>query len=183
MHIYKITNNINGDFYIGKTIKTIEDRFQKHYYNHKLGQTYLYRAMRKYGFENFSIEIVETEPKDIDTAEVKYILEMNPIYNMTSGGEGGDTSSSPNFIKAMKESHRKRPPKSYASYGMLGKKQSDKQKRLLSKRNSCPVSCEGIVFESVGKAQEHFLGISVRKRLDSDKYPTFYRLRPKTLRK
>jgi group I intron endonuclease len=172
MYIYKITNTINGDFYIGKTTKTIEDRFQKHYYNHKLGQTYLYRAMRKYGFENFSVEIVETNPKDIDAAEIKYILEMNPTYNMTSGGEGGNTSSSPNFIKAMKESHQKRPPESYASYGMLGKSHPGKGKRHKGKR----VSCDGIIFDSIQLAQDHFVGISVRKRLSSDKYPTFFRI-------
>ena len=42
---------------------------------------------------------------------------------MTKGGDGGDTSNSPNFKQAMILSHKKRKPKDYASYGMLGKKQ------------------------------------------------------------
>jgi group I intron endonuclease len=89
MHIYKITNNINGDFYIGKTIKTPEERLQRHFYSAKYqSHTYLHRAMRKYGFENFCIEIVETNPKDLNVAEVKYISEMTPQYNMTKGGDG-----------------------------------------------------------------------------------------------
>jgi hypothetical protein len=43
--------------------------------------------------------------------------------------------------------------------------------------------CEGVKFDSVGEAQSAYPGISIRKRIDSSKYPDFYRLRPKTKRK
>lgn len=172
MIIYKITNSVNGKFYIGKTTLTIEERFKKHFYNHKNGQTHLYRAMRKHGFDSFIIEELESNVKHLDEAEVKYISELNPHYNMTSGGEGGNTSSSPNFIKAIREVHAKRKPEDYATYGMLGKSHPGKGKRQKGKA----VSCDGLIFESIQLAQDHFKGISVRKRLASDKYPTFFRL-------
>lgn len=183
MFIYKIVNNVNGDFYIGKTVTSLENRFKRHFYNHKDGQTYLYRAMRKYGFENFTIEILQEVNENIDEFERKYIKNLCPKYNMTKGGDGGDTSNSPNYKKSMKIYIESRDNKKCASYGMKGKKQSQKFHESIKKSNSCPVSCNGIIFDSVGDAQEHFKGISVRKRLDSEKYPDFFRLKPKTNRK
>jgi group I intron endonuclease len=176
MIIYKIQNNVNGNFYIGKTIKTADERFKRHYYNHKDGKTYLYKAMRKYGFDNFSIEILE-ETIDLDNRERFWIKTLHPQYNMTEGGDGGDTSKSPNYTESLK--HR---PKPKPTYGMKGKKQSDKFREATLKANRCPVMCEGKRFESVGEAQEAYPGISIRKRLDNPKYPKFYRLREKTRR-
>lgn len=72
---------------------------------------------------------------------------------------------------------------------MYGRKRPDainffndcREKTLESVR--CPVSCEGIIYNSVSGAQTAYPGISIRKRLDNEKYPDFYRLRPKTKRK
>ena len=58
-YIYKITNTINGKMYIGKTELTIEKRFQQHCKDSqrdKMSNRPLYKAMRKYGVEFFSIE-------------------------------------------------------------------------------------------------------------------------------
>lgn len=172
MIIYKITNKVNGKFYIGKTTLTIEARFKKHFYNHRTGNTYLYKAMRKYGFENFAIEELQSNICDLNESEIRYIATLSPHYNMTLGGDGGDTSQSPNHIEAMKKHHKSRSPKDYASYGMLGKSHPGKGKRHKGK----PVSCDGLIFDSIELAQDHFKGISVRKRLDNDRYPTFFRL-------
>jgi hypothetical protein len=103
---------------------------------------------------------------------------------MTSGGDGGDTSQSPNYITAIKQrdiSGQKNP--------MFGKKRTDTAIYLVAARekmiqaNKCPVICEGIEYDSVGKAQEAYPGISIRKRLDNPKYPNFYRLREKTIKR
>ena len=179
MIIYQITNNINGKKYIGKTTKSVEERYRKHLYNHKEGNTHLYNAMRKHGVENFSIEIIE-HTQNLDEREKFWIYTLSPEYNMTKGGDGGDTSSSPNFISSMKKYHESKSRESYATYGMLGKKHPLKGKALF--KNNCPVMCEGKEYSSVGAAELAYKGISVRKRLDDPKYPEFYRLREKTKR-
>lgn len=183
MIIYKIINLINGKFYVGKTTKTIEKRFQRHFYNHKTGNTYLYKSMRKYGFDNFRIEIIE-ETAHLNEREKYWIDILSPDYNMTKGGDGGDTSNSPNYINAMKIRDI-----SGTNNPMYGKKRTDsanylklaEKKRLES--NKCPVSCEGKKYESIDEAQKAYPGISVRKRLDNKKYPNFFRLKQKIPKK
>ena len=170
MIIYKITNKVNGNFYIGKTSKTADERFKRHFYNHKHGNTYLYRAMRKYGFDNFQIEIVE-KTNFLNEREIFWISELSPEYNMTKGGDGGNTSFSPNFIESLKKRPTPKP-----TYGMLGKKQSQKFYDSIKKSNSKKVICEGKQFDSINEAQIAYPGISLRKRLDNPKYTDFYRL-------
>jgi group I intron endonuclease len=187
MYIYQITNNITNDSYIGKTSRTIQKRFNGHKYTSlkRKSQTHLHRSMRKYGIDSFTISVLEhVDKKDVlDDREKFWIKELSPKYNMTLGGDGGDTSKSPNFINSMREYHSKLKPQNYATYGMLGKKQSNKFFNSIKISNSCKVSCDGKIFSSVGEAQKAFPGISIRKRLDSTKYPTFLRLTPKIKRK
>jgi hypothetical protein len=101
---------------------------------------------------------------------------------MTLGGDGGDTSKSPNFISSMKKYHSRLKPSNYATYGMLGKKQSDNQKKKVSEKNSCPVICNNIEYASVGLAEQAYPGIKIRYRLDNPKFPDFYRLKEKVKR-
>ena len=58
--IYKITNQINGKSYIGKTnLPSIQERFKEHISDSKrarMEKRPLYSAMNKYGIENFKIE-------------------------------------------------------------------------------------------------------------------------------
>lgn len=134
MLVYKITNKLNGKTYVGKTSKSIEERFKKHFYNHWSGETYLYRAMRKHGFDNFEIDIIEEVVDDLDEREKFWISELQPDYNMTDGGEGGDTSNSPNFIAAMKHHHENRT--SYPGARMNGKKHSDETRAKQSEKQT-----------------------------------------------
>ena len=60
--IYKITNDINGKIYIGKTLNSLEHRFNEHKRASRkkcCENRPLYSAMRKYGVENFSITLIE----------------------------------------------------------------------------------------------------------------------------
>ena len=184
MLIYKIVNNLTGDFYIGKTTKTKEQRLQRHFYSSLYGsETHLHRAIRKYGESNFTIEEIENPlPKDIlDEREMYWIKKLNPPYNMTEGGDGGNTHHSSNFIKAMEEYHRKKPKQEYATYGFLGKKHSKEGKENISKANSYSVKIDGVVYGSIKEAKDK-LGLTekaVRYRIDSPNYPNWIRLREK----
>lgn len=95
MLIYKITNIINNKIYIGKTRQSIKTRWNQHCYNAFHNSKYhFHRAMKKYGKENFKIEIVEeVNNKDyLNEREVYWINYYNTfhdVYNSTTGGEKG----------------------------------------------------------------------------------------------
>ena len=94
-YIYKITNRKNQKIYIGKTLLTPEARFKEHIKDHQKKEEEnrpLYRAMKKYGVENFFIETVEEcEEKDINEREkywIEYYGSFKNGYNATIGGDG-----------------------------------------------------------------------------------------------
>lgn len=101
--IYKITNNITGKIYIGKTKRKTRDRWLEHIRDAKHNQEKnvpLHKAIIKYGEDNFSIEILEHEIKeeDLNNKEKYYIKKFNSTnssigYNATVGGDGGKTSN------------------------------------------------------------------------------------------
>ena len=92
-YIYKIINNVNQKIYIGKTTRTIEERFKEHCKDYKkrdLEKRPLYRAMKKYGIENFSIELVEEtdNPEEREKYLIEYYGSFKNGYNATIGGDG-----------------------------------------------------------------------------------------------
>jgi len=94
--IYLLTNTLDGKQYIGFTIQTLDKRCSDHLksvrYNSK---TYLHNAIRKYGWDKFTSEIIYQSDDHIHclkVAEVSLIADYNtfkgPGYNLTAGGEG-----------------------------------------------------------------------------------------------
>lgn len=133
MFIYKITNKTNGEIYIGKTKnKDPIKRYKRHLTNafKYEQQTYLYKAMRKYGKDNFKFEVIFSiiDPDYLNYMEVYFIDNMDPYYNMTKGGDGGRTADSPNFIQSMKIYHDKKCYNDYATNGFKGKKHKEESK-------------------------------------------------------
>lgn len=93
--IYKITNNVNGKCYIGKTLGSIEKRWQEHQHDSQTRKKEirpLYRAFNKYGIKNFSIEQIEECDEDILSEReiywIKYYNSYHYGYNATMGGDG-----------------------------------------------------------------------------------------------
>ena len=92
-YIYKITNTINGKMYIGKTEQTIEKRFQQHCNDSQrdgMSNRPLYKAMRKYGVEFFSIEEIEQtdQPEEREIYWIEFYGTFKNGYNATLGGDG-----------------------------------------------------------------------------------------------
>lgn len=87
--IYMITNLVNKKRYIGKSKNKIKYRWKNHQDNafrYSL-DTYLYRAMRKHGIENFIVEQIDADYSN--EREIYWIETLKPEYNMTKGGDGG----------------------------------------------------------------------------------------------
>ena len=92
-HIYKIENKINGQIYIGQTVKSVEKRFQQHKNNSNksyFSQIVLYKAFNKYGIENFKCSEIEEVPNELLDEREKYWIEYYDSYfngyNSTLGG-------------------------------------------------------------------------------------------------
>ena len=95
--IYKITNLINGKVYIGKTIKTLEERFKKHSWGDKNGNHFhmpIKMAIKKYGKENFEISLIEECDEELlNEREIFWIAKYDSFrsksgYNCSAGGDG-----------------------------------------------------------------------------------------------
>lgn len=89
--IYCYKNKINGKRYIGQTINP-QQRKSAHISDSTHIDTKFYRAVRKYGWDNFEYEILaESEDRNVlDKLEVDFIKSFNSIengYNIRSGGE------------------------------------------------------------------------------------------------
>ena len=97
--IYKIQNLINGKIYIGQSVD-IQYRFNNHKsesFNPKSNayNTAIHRAIRKYGVNNFSFDIIEECDQDRlrerEIYWIDYYQSYGDGYNLTSGGEGVPT--------------------------------------------------------------------------------------------
>ena len=146
-YIYKITNLINNKIYIGKTTTSIKQRFSEHLANAKRKNrrytSYLYNAVKKYGEENFSIEILEIvnydDESELDERERYYIKELETQnqsigYNIQEGGEGGSRRS-----KEYKPTQKQLDALLRCSHLPM----SEKAKKMLSQRRTkCVVSEE-----------------------------------------
>lgn len=93
--IYKITNDVNGKVYIGKTNYSVEKRFKEHCRDarrRRCEKRPLYSAMRKYGVEHFKVEQLEEVPLEMAFDRERYWIEQYKSfhngYNATMGGDG-----------------------------------------------------------------------------------------------
>lgn len=91
--IYKIENLITHHVYIGQSVDIIS-RWRRHKDDYKKGEKDypLYQAIRKYGIENFSFEVIEECLRSqLDEREqywIKYYDSYYNGYNQTLGGQG-----------------------------------------------------------------------------------------------
>lgn len=92
-YIYKITNIVNKKVYIGQTKQSVEQRFIQHKSHARTGNSHhkLARALRKYGDENFIIEIIEEcDFSILDDRErywINFFNSVNEGYNTLLGGQ------------------------------------------------------------------------------------------------
>lgn len=82
--VYKVTNTITNDFYIGSS-KDVKKRWREH----KCPSTWkkypnnpMYQDMQKFGVDNFTFEILaEVGIEELKKIEQQFIEALKPIYN------------------------------------------------------------------------------------------------------
>lgn len=192
--IYKITCRINNKVYIGQTIESLEQRFNRHMgYQKDEHDTKFYRAIRKYGKENFYIELLEivSSQEKLDEREYYWICFYDSIikgYNTKNsiGKCGGDTlSNHPNkelISKKLSESKLgdKNPMRINGGLkgernGMYGKHLTEEQKNNLSKKLKGRTRSEDACIKTskslkgVKKTESHIENI-IKAQLGKDYY-------------
>ena len=129
MFVYQITNKINGKKYIGQHAGVDLKKYWQHNVYRAIagfrGKPALYRAICKYGSENFEIKplvVVETKSEmdryEIDLIESLDTANPNKGYNITAGGGGSYGTKKDEKTRAkmaashtglkMPESHRRK---------------------------------------------------------------------------
>jgi len=164
MYLYKITNRLTGEYYIGQTINSPDYRFRKHRELSVRGGGYhLHNAMRRYGVDSFDMDVIlecQTQ-EELNEQEIEFIEKLKPVYNICPGGT----------IRLSNESVEKMRQK------MIGKKQSDEtiQKRFatirqketdpdfVSKRNNSisqskkqTYTIEGVEYTGIEQVAKHY---------------------------
>lgn len=131
--IYKITNIITNDFYIGSSCQ-IKKRKYVHFYQlvkNIHNNTYLQNTFNKYGVDNFKFEVIEECSKDILLIKEQYYINaLNPVYNnlKVAGNSLGYTHSIDSIVKLQKQD------KTYCSKKVY---QYDKNNIFVKEWNSC----------------------------------------------
>lgn len=97
MFIYLIRNLVNGKIYVGQTVRTLKQRLYFHFADSRRyhgGGPRLHRAIRKYGSNNFTIELLATATtaEEMNTLECLWIANLQSTkpaigYNCTPGGD------------------------------------------------------------------------------------------------
>ena len=123
--IYLAENTVNGKRYVGQTIRKFEERQAQHKKDSERLDFKFYRAIRKYGWDNFNwaviVEGVESV-ESLNSLEQYWIKELDTFkngYNSTTGGEGYIVSA---------ETKKK------ISESMKGRHFSEETRRKLSER-------------------------------------------------
>lgn len=119
MIVYLITNKLNGKKYVGKTTRSLEIRWNEHIRlsRRKKSSSLISRSIRKYGIENFEIEMIEkcNSEFSMNEAEKNWIARLgafgNEGYNLTLGGEGtAGKITSQKTRKLLSDIAKSRPP-------------------------------------------------------------------------
>ena len=135
-YIYLTTNLINNHKYIGKRQKS---KFDESY---KGSGKRLQAAIKKYGWENFSCEILKwcETIEELNQSEKYFIqyydaVNSSDYYNLAKGGDGGDTGVNYKGM-APRKAHHSEETKKKMSEQRLGHLTSIETRDKISKSNS-----------------------------------------------
>lgn len=134
--VYIIHNIVNGKYYIGESMN-IHKRMKFHYY---ISSQLISKAIKKYGVENFSIEVYyfsAADKKFLHDMEEQMIIRYNSLtpngYNLCSHGSGiSGFKHSEETKRKMSESSKKQKPISDETRLKMSLSQKARPKRKLT---------------------------------------------------
>lgn len=150
--VYKITNNINNKLYIGQTCNSLHSRFMAHCRQSNYSK--LYRAIKKYGRQNFKIESLGTfSSREIANIVEDYFIETLEVrkygYNIRYGGTTSKLSETTRKLLSEQKMGAKNPM--FGKPGpWLGKKLPFKVTNWAAKKVICLNT--NIIYESMKSA-------------------------------
>ena len=107
--IYKITNTITGDFYIGSS-KDVKRRWVEHKCHSRWKQypnNPMYQDMKRYGTDSFVFEILEVVEADkLKKKEQEFIETLKPTYNQMNA-KGWDVERYKEYNKEYNKEYQK----------------------------------------------------------------------------
>ena len=177
--IYCYTNKVNGKKYVGQAVD-----FNRRFYTH-LNSSYnenrrtynvpFHCAIRKYGIENFEIEILEENLKEEELGyyEQYYIYELNTLckngkgYNIALGGNGGNllAGKTEEEKEEWKEKLRKASKKMWENFSDEEKEEIIK-KRLDTIKNRTDEEKEEISKKRREISKKMWEGLSKEERIE-----------------
>ena len=172
--IYKITNNINGKYYIGST-KHLSSRYRTHLStlkNNISSCLILQNAVNKYGIENFTFSVLEvcTNYKE---REIEILNNKFPSYNIVKETK---------IRRELSEETRKKMSESQKLSYLNGRKRGANKgaTRIVNVKYSVivfdTISKESLLFDSVITASEHF-NTSIKTLYTANKRQTKFKKR------
>ena len=155
-YIYKITNKTNNKSYIGFT-SNLKERFKVH--RSKQTNLIISRAIRKYGVDNFTFDILyQSFDKDyaLNVMEQKYIEEYDTInqgYNQRKGGFA--LIGSDNYMYGKTHSEETKHKISIKAKGRVSPRKgatlSDESKQKISAKNKGKQPRQGAILSDTTK--------------------------------
>jgi group I intron endonuclease len=117
--IYETTNTLNGKRYVG--LCTHENPIKTEGKLYLGSGTIIKNAVKRYGRKMFTRCIVEVcnSEQELLQAEIKWISELNPEYNIESGGNAGISSRMKDYWTSMTAEERKQS-RNWAKHDMSG---------------------------------------------------------------
>lgn len=173
-----LENKVNGKIYIGQTTRSIYIRLQEHETGKNNRCRLIYRAIKKYGWDNFEKDYYECPDEDLNFDEDLMVREMGTLspggYNLREGG-GGNGKLSEETKRRIGEAQRGKPKSEESKQknreansgersGRYGKLHTEESKQKMSEATSgeknyaskrvYKYDLDGTFIESFGSTEE-----------------------------
>ena len=140
--IYKITNEVNDEIYIGSTCLKLTERFRGHKKSIKKYINFpLYKCINEIGIEKFKIELIENFPcnnnKELEQKEGEYIRQLGTLNKHIEGRTRKERNK--NFRQNNKEKYKEKILEKAKEYY---KNNKEKIKERKKENIICECGCE-----------------------------------------